>query len=199
MGVCLTLILGGVRSGKSTYAQRRAQEAGGKVLFVATASASDEEMAARIRAHREDRPRDWETLEVLREAGRQIEEVDPSPDIVVVDCLTLLAGRMLLDLKGPIDSSRACAALAGELDSLLAAYHHSRARWFLVSNEVGMGIVPETILGRVYRDALGWANQRLAEVADEVVLLVTGLPLWLKNPALPGAREASDERVSPSG
>lgn len=183
MGIGLTLVLGGARSGKSAYAQQRAAQLGGEVLFVATASPSDEEMAARIQAHRALRPPDWKTLEAQRDVGRQIETVAPTPDVVVLDCMTLLVGRALIDLQGPIESPRACAALASEIDALLVAYEHSSARWIVVSNEVGMGIVPETPLGRSYRDTLGRGNQRLAQAADEVVLMVAGIPLWLKRTA----------------
>jgi adenosylcobinamide kinase/adenosylcobinamide-phosphate guanylyltransferase len=180
MGFHLTLVLGGARSGKSAYALKRATELGGDVLFVATASPSDPEMAARIEAHRATRPANWRTLEVQREIGRQIETAIPAPDVIVLDCMTLLAGRALIDLQEPIDSPRACSALTHEIEALRVAYERSNASWFIISNEVGMGVVPETSLGRVYSDALGWGNQCLAELADEVVLMVAGLPVWIK-------------------
>jgi len=180
MGTSLTLVLGGVRSGKSAFAQQRAAEARESVLFVATAEPSDEEMAARIQVHRAVRPASWHTLEVQRNVGPSIEGVSPAPGVILLDCMTMLAGRTLIDLPEPITSPRACAALGNEIDGLLVAYERSAARWIIVSNEVGMGIVPETPLGRAYRDMLGWANQRLARDADEVVWMVAGLPTWLK-------------------
>jgi len=182
MGTSLTLVLGGVRSGKSAYARQRAADCGGRVLFVATAEPSDEEMAARIQVHRAVRPASWHTLEVQGNVGPSIEGVSPAPEIILLDCMTMLAGRTLIDLPEPITSPRACAALGSEIDGLLVAYERSAARWIIVSNEVGMGIVPETPVGRAYRDMLGWGNQRLAQAADEVLLMVAGLPSWLKRP-----------------
>jgi adenosylcobinamide kinase/adenosylcobinamide-phosphate guanylyltransferase len=150
---------------------------------VATAEPDDDEMAARIQAHRAARPAGWFTLEVRRNVGAAIEAVSPPPEVILLDCMTLLAGRALIDLQEPRDPKRALSALGSEIDALVAAYGRSDARWIIVSNEVGMGIVPDTALGRVYRDTLGWANQRLADAADEVVLMVAGLPIWLKRPS----------------
>lgn len=176
-------MLGGARSGKSTYAENWAREHGQHVLFVATAQAFDDEMRERIARHRAERPAAWTTLESPLQAGDAISaalEKMPPYDTVIVDCLTLLAANVLLAL--PEDSSQADvdAAILSEVDALLAAYARSDAHWLVVSNEVGMGVVPPTWLGRTYRDALGRANQRLALHADEVLLLVAGLPWRLK-------------------
>jgi adenosylcobinamide kinase/adenosylcobinamide-phosphate guanylyltransferase len=101
-------------------------------------------------------------------------------EVVLVDCLTLLASNVILALPEPVEIAAAEAALRVEVDALLAAYAASRASWVLVSNEVGLGIVPAYPLGRVYRDALGRANQQLAAVADEVLFMVAGLPMKVK-------------------
>lgn len=177
----LILLLGGARSGKSTTALRMAAERGNNsVLFVATATASDDEMTARIAQHRAERPEAWQTLEAPRQVGAAIAQVVPLPSVIVVDCITLLAANALLALPETCTQEQANAAVLSEIDSLLAVQRASAATWIVVSNEVGMGIVPPYRLGRLYRDALGSANQRLAAAADEVYLLVAGLAWRLK-------------------
>jgi adenosylcobinamide kinase/adenosylcobinamide-phosphate guanylyltransferase len=176
----LIFLLGGARSGKSTYAEGYGRERGGRVLFVATAARSDDEMAERIDRHRAARPSDWETLEALREVGAAIMALPAVYDTVIVDCLTLLAANALVALPDAPTGDQSDAAILAEIDGLLAAYAASTATWLIVSNEVGMGIVPAYPLGRLYRDSLGRANQRVASVADEVLLLVAGLPWRLK-------------------
>jgi adenosylcobinamide kinase/adenosylcobinamide-phosphate guanylyltransferase len=179
----MTLILGGARSGKSALAQKMAAEGDRVVLYVATATAGDEEMAARIAAHRAERPAHWHTLEAPLQVGAAIAgAVDAThAEVVLVDCLTLLANNVLGRLPETIPATEAEAALAAEADGLLAAYMAGVAEWIIVSNEVGLGLVPPYPLGRLYRDALGRANQRLASVADEVLFMVAGLPLTLKS------------------
>ncbi|MBE2239051.1 MAG: bifunctional adenosylcobinamide kinase/adenosylcobinamide-phosphate guanylyltransferase [Caldilineaceae bacterium] len=177
----LTLILGGARSGKSTYAEQQAAAAGGGVLYVATAEAWDEEMRQRIAAHRSQRPPAWRTLEAPRRLGDAIAAaLTLDAACVLVDCITLLASNVILALPDGSDEHAASAALDAELDRLLAVYQQSSAAWYIVSNEVGLGIVPAYPLGRVYRDALGRANQRLAAAADRVLLMVAGLPMTVK-------------------
>lgn len=185
MGRRLTLILGGARSGKSLHAEKLAAERGGAVLYVATAEAKDEEMSARIAEHRARRPPHWTTLEAPSSAGALIRDHAGDVDVLLLDCVTLLANNVLLGLPessradGP-SAKRAAAALDAEIDDLLAAYTESDAEWILVSNELGLGLVPPYPLGRLFRDALGKANQRLAAAADEVLFMVAGLPLRVK-------------------
>jgi adenosylcobinamide kinase/adenosylcobinamide-phosphate guanylyltransferase len=181
MGERLILLLGGARSGKSAYAEKWARERGDRVLFVATAQAFDDEMRERIAAHRASRPGGWDTLEAPLNVGAAIEARGDGYDIVIVDCLTLLASNALLQLPEDCAQAQAEAAVLRETDALLTAYRASSATWLIISNEVGMGIVPPYRLGRLYRDALGRANQRIAQQADEVLLLVAGLPWRLKD------------------
>ncbi len=176
----LILILGGARSGKSRLAERRARELGGPVLYVATAEAKDDEMRARIAAHRQQRPADWRTLEAPRRVAQRIANCGIEHDILILDCVTLLTSNLLLDMPETTPPADADAAILREIDDLLAMHQRSEATWLLVSNEVGMGLVPPNKLGRLYRDVLGRANQRLAESADEALLLVAGLPWRLK-------------------
>jgi adenosylcobinamide kinase/adenosylcobinamide-phosphate guanylyltransferase len=180
MGKRLTLVLGGARSGKSAYAQRLAAERGHPVLFVATAEPLDKEMAARIARHRAQRPSPWRTLEVPRRVGAAIDAQAGAAGIVLLDCLSMLAANVLASFGDAPDLTGGEEALTEELDLLLSAYERSPAEWILVSNEVGMGIVPSHPLGRAFRDLLGRAHQRFAARADSVYLLVAGLPLRLK-------------------
>ncbi len=175
----LTLILGGARSGKSSYAQKISAERGNTVLYVATAEAVDGEMATRIAAHRAERPTHWQTLEASNNVGAAIRS-QSNHQIVLLDCLTLLANNVIVPLPEPVTEETATQALKKEVDELMHAYHESNAEWIIVSNEVGLGLVPPYPLGRVYRDALGRANQQLAAVADEVILMVAGLPVKIK-------------------
>ncbi len=177
----LILVLGGARGGKSTYAQNRAEEIGGSaVLYVATAEALDDEMKARIAVHQAERPAGWRTLEAPSLIGAPLAEEARGVTVVLVDCLTLLSSNALLASGDDPTTEQAEAAVAAEVDALLGALETSDATWIVVSNEVGLGLVPPYPLGRAYRDALGRANQRLAAAADEVYLLVAGLPLTLK-------------------
>jgi adenosylcobinamide kinase/adenosylcobinamide-phosphate guanylyltransferase len=180
MGKRLTLILGGARSGKSSYAQRLAAERGEMVVYVATAEAGDGEMAERIAAHRAERPAHWQTIEAPRWVGAAIRSGAGQAGVILIDCLTLLANNIIVPLPESVTAHEAEAALSVEIEELLNAYAASRAEWIIVSNEVGLGLVPPYPLGRVYRDALGRANQRLAAAADEVLFMVAGLPLKVK-------------------
>jgi adenosylcobinamide kinase / adenosylcobinamide-phosphate guanylyltransferase len=176
----LTLILGGARSGKSRYAENRARESGKGVIFVATAQAGDAEMAARIVTHKVSRPHEWFTLEAPLQTGQTLLTCPQTGHLILLDCLTLLASNILLSLPEPLEQTAAESALDAEIDSLLTAFERRQESWLIISNEVGLGLVPPYPLGRIYRDALGRANQRLAQAADEVILMVAGLPMWLK-------------------
>jgi adenosylcobinamide kinase/adenosylcobinamide-phosphate guanylyltransferase len=190
----LTLVLGGARSGKSTYAEALASRLGRRVLYVATAEALDDEMRARVAAHRAARPPEWATLEVPLGVGAALQASPEAAraDVILLDCLTLLVSNVLLaagdDAAAGADvkAGATLAQIRAEVDALLAAHRRLGAHLIVVSNEVGLGLVPAYPLGRTYRDGLGWANQTLARVADRAILMVAGLPLDLK--ALPLAR-----------
>ena len=167
-------VIGGARSGKSRYAQARAEAAGESPVFVATAEAFDDEMRARIAQHRADRDARWRTVEAPRDLPAAIDALNDGGAVVLVDCLTLWASNLLLaDADIPAATAGLCAAVARFEGSLI-----------LVANEVGLGIVPDNALARQFRDAAGQINQAVAASADVVVLLTAGLPLTLK------AREA---------
>ncbi len=171
--MAFTLVLGGARSGKSRYAQTQAEAAaargGGALLLIATGQALDEEMRARIIAHRRARGDAWRTLEAPLDLPATIMGLHKR-DVVVVDCLTLWLSNLLL---AEMDVAEQCCAL-------LAALRPLPNPIWLVTNEVGLGIVPENALARRFRDAAGHLHQELAAMAAQVVLVVAGLPLTLK-------------------
>ena len=169
----LTLILGGARAGKSTFAQQLAAK-GERVLFVATAEAGDQDMAERIKAHRASRPVEWDTLEEPLDLAGALARVVDRYDTVLLDCLTLWVSNLLLR------AAPAGADIPAEVGKLLEAYGRGTADWIVVSNEVGLGVVPPTELGRAYADELGRANQIAATAADDVYFVAAGLPLNLK-------------------
>jgi adenosylcobinamide kinase / adenosylcobinamide-phosphate guanylyltransferase len=167
----ITLVLGGARSGKSTYAERLARETGLRRFYLATAQAFDDEMRERIQHHRESRVADgWTTVEEAMDMPAALARATAADSIVLIDCLTLWLSNLVL---AEHDVARAQMEL---LEALAAA----RGPIILVSNEVGLGIVPETPLGRRFRDAQGRLNQAVAAFADSVVFVAAGLPLILK-------------------
>jgi adenosylcobinamide kinase/adenosylcobinamide-phosphate guanylyltransferase len=177
MAKAIILILGGARSGKSYYAQQLAGEFGGKVLFVATSEALDEEMQARIAEHKKNRPRDWRTLEITTGIGKKLARQIGDADVVIIDCITLLISNLL---RGKPDYPEAGKIVKSEINQLIDAMDRLDASFVIVSNEVGMGLVPDNKLGRIYRDLLGKANQLLASHATEVYLMVACLPVQVK-------------------
>lgn len=169
-------VLGGARSGKSRHAQVVAEAAAvppeGSLIYIATAQAFDDEMRDRIKRHRDDRDARWQTIEAPTELAAALRDVDGANVIVLVDCLTLWLSNMLL---GNADIDR-------EVDGLLATLAAMQARIILVSNEVGLGIVPDNALARRFRDAAGILHQRLAAQVDSVDVLMAGLVQHWKQP-----------------
>ena len=171
------LITGGARAGKSTYAQKLAADTSGKALFVATAEAKDEDMRLRIEKHRKSRPSNWKTLEVPVNVGDAINKSAGDFSAIIIDCITMLVSNIMLAAG---DEASAESAVLKEIDSLIKVMQSKSSDFILVSNEVGLGIVPDNELSRIYRDLLGRANQLLAQHADEVYLLVAGIPVKIK-------------------
>lgn len=178
------LITGGARSGKSHFAQELALRSGKSVLFVATATAGDEEMRQRIEEHKRARPAGWRTLEITTHIGSQIKKGIGEAGVVIVDCITLLVNNIFSQYSDEtgeqIDAASVEKRVTEEIDELIECIDQVDASFIIVTNEVGMGLVPANRLGRLYRDLLGKANQLLAQHADEVYLMAAGLPLQIK-------------------
>ena len=187
------LILGGARSGKSSFAQSLTKRLGKKVLFVATGESLDEEMTSRIEEHRKRRPRNWRTLEIATKVGKKLQGQIKDTDVILLDCLTLLVSNVVLSPSlrhsegaqrsknlEEIRSAKAEKQVMAEMEDLLDCIDKHGGNFIVVSNEVGLGLVPDNKLGRVYRDLLGKANYLLAQHAGEVYFMVSGIPVKIK-------------------
>jgi adenosylcobinamide kinase/adenosylcobinamide-phosphate guanylyltransferase len=176
----LTLILGGARSGKSSHAQSLAEDSGKAVAFIATAQAFDHEMSARIQKHRADRPAEWTTLEIPLEIAPHVKRI--KSEVVVLDCVTLLVTNLLMQFVKDdlVDEAPFLQSVQNEMEELLFAIRESNQDWLIVSNEAGLGLVPPYQMGRVFRDAIGRANQQIAKEADRVIFMVAGIPMNVK-------------------
>jgi adenosylcobinamide kinase / adenosylcobinamide-phosphate guanylyltransferase len=190
----LIVILGGARSGKSAFAERLAASSGRSVAFIATATAGDDEMRERIARHRASRPKGWHTLEEPLDLVRAVRQAAALADVLLLDCMTLWLGNVLLQTSGQQekdDESEVEFHTTGklfderaskEIEALLAVARSlgPNKTLIVVTNEVGFGIVPAYPLGRLYRDTLGYVNQRLAQVAERVYLMVAGMAVDIK-------------------
>jgi len=166
----LTFILGGARSGKSSRAQKLAEAASPERIYIATAQALDAEMDARIARHKSDRGAGWETIEAPLDIASSISQIERKDKVVLVDCLTLWLNNLMHHVHD----------IEAETDTLITALKTSVCPVIIVSNEVGLGLVPSTPLGREFRDAQGQLNQKVAAACDRVEFIAAGLPLTLK-------------------
>lgn len=170
----VALVLGGAASGKSRYAQSLAEAEAGSLLYVATACAGDDEMAQRIARHQQLRGERWQTLEVMYDLAGEIPAASKGHSVILIDCITLWLTNLLL--ANEEQPARVWAAV----DAFVASLDQVTTKVIMVSNEVGLSLVPEYPLGRLFRDLAGQVNQRLAQRADQVCLVTAGLPLQLK-------------------
>lgn len=182
------LILGGARSGKSSFAEDIAYTLGNEdVTYIATAKPDDEEMQERIKHHRQQRPDSWATVEESKEVATRITELADETEVILVDCLTVLVSNLLLqgvELGSEDyhfnDGERKSQETLAEIEKLATAIEEAEAHIIIVSNEVGQGVVPPYPLSRVYRDTVGRANQLLAKAVEEVYITYAGLPVEIK-------------------
>ena len=150
------------------------------MTFIATAQTLDEEMSTRIQKHRVERPVNWETLEVPLGIASHAEQI--KSDVVILDCITLLVSNLLMQFVKDdlVDEAPFTLEVQKEVNQLIAKMREQKRDWIIISNEVGLGLVPPYQMGRVYRDGIGWANQRLAREADKVLFMVAGIPTVIK-------------------
>ena len=166
----ISFITGGARSGKSSFALSAASGIHGRRAYIATAQALDAEMKERIERHRQERPSGWDTLEEPLAVSNLLNEIHGNYEVILIDCLTLWLSNLMLNN----------ADIAAELKSFICAVKECRAELYIVTNEVGMGIVPENELARSFRDHAGTMNRLVAGAADRVYMLCSGIPVRIK-------------------
>ncbi len=169
----ITFILGGARSGKSRYAQKLAQGKGIKIAFIATGQPLDREMKKRILIHKNNRPPHWKNFEEPLNPVPLLKNIGEKFDVILIDCLTLMVSNFML--RGIKE-----AAIKNNINKMAGILKKTKANSIIVSNEVGLGIVPENKLAREFRDIAGRVNQIVAEKADEVFFIVSGIPWRIK-------------------
>jgi adenosylcobinamide kinase/adenosylcobinamide-phosphate guanylyltransferase len=166
----ITFIIGGARSGKSSFATNEALKIGGRKAYVATAEALDSEMKERINEHKRNRGNEWDTYEEPIEIVSLIKDIHKKYDVILIDCLTLWLSNLMYSNK----------EIKNEIHSFCCSLFTVHCSLFTVSNEVGMGIVPDNKMARDFRDLAGFLNQKIAEIADEVYLVTAGIPVKIK-------------------
>lgn len=182
----IVLVTGGARSGKSTFAEKHVQTLGNQIAYIATAEPFDEGMKDRVKKHIEQRPSDWPTFECYQQISGEIEGISQTCNVVLLDCITvMLTNLMFLKAsdwetlsRDQIDTFE--EEILSELGAMIQNMRHHKLSSVIVTNEVGSGIVPESRLGRVFRDIAGRANQLLAQQVDEVYYVVSGIPMKIK-------------------
>lgn len=176
----IVLVTGGARSGKSRFAERYAAKYGKKVAYIATAGVYDEEMAYRVKLHRDRRPKEWKTWEAPIDAHLALREAGEEHDMVLFDCLTIYIGNLLCAAEHIDDSAENYRSVREKVCRLIEQAEKNEGTTIFVTNEVGAGIVPDNRLSREYRDVAGIANQLMGRCAKEVYLVVCGLAVDIK-------------------
>lgn len=182
----IILVTGGARSGKSNFAESLCKKQNNRTAYIATSVAFDEEMKSRIKKHQEDRPKKWKTFEIYRDIYSIIEDVSKEHDTVILDCVTLLVNNLMFN--SDIDIDKATTEEIDELESyikdqvskLIEEVKKTDLYFVMVTNEIGLGVVPSYKLGRIYCDFAGRINQMLGKSSDEVYFTVCGIPTKIK-------------------
>ncbi|SHJ84461.1 bifunctional adenosylcobinamide kinase/adenosylcobinamide-phosphate guanylyltransferase [Paramaledivibacter caminithermalis] len=183
----IILITGGARSGKSSFAEKLAADLSNKIAYIATAIPFDEGMKDRIKKHRESRPRSWTTFEIYKDIYKHIEKISQEHDTILLDCVTILVTNLMFDnheidwdviTRKKIDEIE--KEIKEQVELLIKIVRDIKLNCILVTNELGMGIVPENRLSRIFRDIAGRINQFIASKADEVYFTVSGIPVKIK-------------------
>ncbi len=180
----IVFVIGGARSGKSKFAMELAKKEAKEVVYIATARAQDEEMKLRIKKHIKSRPKDWKTIEEPLDLPRAIRDIKGKGKVVLIDCITLYISNMLLkgysEKKEPRGINRLNDWILKEAGKMISAINASPHTFIIVSNEVGMGIVPENKLARLFRDIQGESNQVISKNAESVYMVVAGIDIRIK-------------------
>jgi len=181
----MIVVTGGARSGKSAHVEGLVDRQYSQVLYIATSTVTDDEMAARIARHRTQRPAHWRTLECYRDLDAVIRQQVQPGEAVVIECITTLLANLLYDASGgadpdTLDFDALEVALQQQIDALITACQQTRVPVYIVTNELGMSITPENRLARHFVDIAGRANQKLAQAAEEVWLVVSGIGVKIK-------------------
>ncbi|MCC3864290.1 bifunctional adenosylcobinamide kinase/adenosylcobinamide-phosphate guanylyltransferase [Terrisporobacter petrolearius] len=182
----IILVTGGARSGKSSFAESLCIKQNNKTAYIATSVAFDDEMKNRVKKHQENRPRSWKTYEIYKDIYSIVEELNKNHDTVIMDCVTLMVNNLMF--THGIEVDEATSEELNELENyireqitkLLEAVKKTNLYFVIVTNEIGMGIVPENKLSRIYGDFVGRANQLIASYSNEVYFVVSGIPMKVK-------------------
>ncbi len=186
--MCVTLVIGGARSGKSTFAENKAKEYGGRITYLATSVITDQGMEDRVKKHREQRPKEWKTIERYKNFSELQDNIDfINSDTLMIDCITTLIGNFMFDSGIDFDNCKIEEVNALEskiredVMSLIFLCRRMNKKLILVSNEVGLGVVPAYYMGNYFRDISGRINSGIASEADNVYFVVSGVPMKLKD------------------
>lgn len=182
----IVLVTGGARSGKSNFAELLCREQNNSTAYIATSVAFDDEMKDRIKKHQDSRPKEWKTYEIYKDIYSIVEDLDKNHDTVILDCLTLMINNLMFTYGIDVDKATTEEVneieeyIKDQVEKLLKAVKNTDLYFLIVTNELGMGIVPENKLSRIYRDFVGRANQLIAKYSDEVYFVVSGIPMKVK-------------------
>ena len=182
----IILVTGGARSGKSNFAESLCRKQNNKVAYIATSVAFDDEMKVRVRKHQESRPKEWKTYEVYKDIYSIVKELNENYDTVIMDCVTLMVNNLMFTHNIEVDKATSEELnkledyIKNQITKLLEAIKKTNLYFVIVSNEIGMGIVPENKLSRIYGDFVGRANQLIGKYSDEVYFVVSGIPMKVK-------------------
>lgn len=183
----ITLVIGGARSGKSTFAENKTKEYGGNITYLATSVITDEGMADRVKKHREQRPKEWVTIEKYKDFSELENNADfINSDTIMLDCITTLIGNFMFDSGIDFDNCKVESVnvletkIKEDVLSLVSLCKKINKNLILVSNEVGLGIVPAYYMGNYFRDISGRINSTIGSLADDVYFMVAGIPMKIK-------------------
>ena len=182
----IILVTGGARSGKSSFAESLCKNQNNRIAYIATSIAFDDEMKNRVKKHQESRPKEWKTYEIYKDIYSIIDEIGEKHDTVIMDCVTLMVNNLMFTYGIDVDKATSKELdelenyIRDQIEKLLDAVKKTNLYFVIVSNEIGMGIVPANKLSRIYSDFVGRANQLIGTYSDEVYFVVSGIPMKVK-------------------